>query len=304
MKLRKNILICAFLLSAMILQIALSTGPTNYDPLVDINDDGRIDILDITSLAVRFNTEGTPINKTLLTEIEQKYAKYVYDYSLLMKEVNSRNCMSTTFFSVIFVMPEDPSVREAVYNITGILPGDEPGSRDDIMDIYEWVRDNIEYREDPLYPILPSEPSGTIKYLPDMWQFPNETLRLKRGDCEDQAVLLCSMIRCCTQMRSWVDCIWITDNLSSHLAVQMPVLGWDPGQNGLMIFDPLLSPPYYTSDYAGNLVYKDVTVEINNYLSRWQPKFKGELYPWRIFSDWGMMEFASTGEYTEWMYNR
>jgi S1-C subfamily serine protease len=35
-----------------------------YDPWLDINDDGKIDIVDISQIALAFGTSGTPINKT------------------------------------------------------------------------------------------------------------------------------------------------------------------------------------------------------------------------------------------------
>jgi len=44
-----------------------------YDPWADTNDDGLIDIRDITHLAMKFGTSGTPINKTdLLLELQSR----------------------------------------------------------------------------------------------------------------------------------------------------------------------------------------------------------------------------------------
>lgn len=47
-----------------------------------------------------------------------------------------------------------------------------------IVASYEWVRRNIEYVAD----------------VEDYWQSANETLSMKTGDCEDQAILLASLI--------------------------------------------------------------------------------------------------------------
>jgi hypothetical protein len=38
----------------------------SYDPLLDVNDDGAINIIDISKVAAAFKTSGTPINKTAL----------------------------------------------------------------------------------------------------------------------------------------------------------------------------------------------------------------------------------------------
>ena len=43
-----------------------SSAAREYDPLVDVTDDGKINILDLAKVATLFGTEGQPINKTLL----------------------------------------------------------------------------------------------------------------------------------------------------------------------------------------------------------------------------------------------
>jgi len=49
----------------MILPIQSSPG-NGYDPWLDTNDDGKIDIKDIAATAKAYGTTGTPINKTAL----------------------------------------------------------------------------------------------------------------------------------------------------------------------------------------------------------------------------------------------
>jgi len=56
----------------MILPIQSSPG-NGYDPWLDYNDDGKIDILDIAATAKAYGTTGTPINKTaLLLELQSR----------------------------------------------------------------------------------------------------------------------------------------------------------------------------------------------------------------------------------------
>jgi hypothetical protein len=52
---------------------SITAGIGEYDPWVDINDDGTINFLDAIMLGTAFGTTGTPINKTeLLLELMQK----------------------------------------------------------------------------------------------------------------------------------------------------------------------------------------------------------------------------------------
>jgi hypothetical protein len=54
----------------------------------------------------------------------------------------------------------------------------------DWMALRDWVGNNIKYKTD-------LEVHGVSEF----WQFPNETMQLKTGDCEDFSILLCSLLR-------------------------------------------------------------------------------------------------------------
>jgi len=57
----------------MVIPTRSSLETNSYDPWLDINDDGNINILDISSLAIIFGTSGSPVNKTaLLLELQDK----------------------------------------------------------------------------------------------------------------------------------------------------------------------------------------------------------------------------------------
>ncbi len=52
-----------------------TTSSNEYDPWIDTNDDGIIDIFDIAALALAFGAEGEPINKTaILTDLQLRVA--------------------------------------------------------------------------------------------------------------------------------------------------------------------------------------------------------------------------------------
>lgn len=71
--------VLATMLLASVL-VGLTSSQPSYDPWLDTNDDGRIDMRDIGDLARIFGTSGTPINKTellleLLTRIDALEAR-------------------------------------------------------------------------------------------------------------------------------------------------------------------------------------------------------------------------------------
>ena len=72
-----------------------------------------------------------------------------------------------------YITPNNPTIQTHLLT-TG----------DDLNTIYTWVGENIQYKFD-------QDIYGKMEY----WQLPDETLSLKTGDCEDQAFLLCSLLR-------------------------------------------------------------------------------------------------------------
>lgn len=71
-----------------------------------------------------------------------------------------------------------PQVRDLAVGIvrqSGVAPRDK---KEQALALARWVRDNIFY----------------IHELPERFQLPTETLRLKAGDCDDHTSLLASML--------------------------------------------------------------------------------------------------------------
>jgi hypothetical protein len=60
------VLLCSMILTLAFIQNSGSQASKQYDPWMDINDDGRIDMRDITQLCINFMATGDPVNKTAL----------------------------------------------------------------------------------------------------------------------------------------------------------------------------------------------------------------------------------------------
>jgi len=129
-----------------------------------------------------------------------------------------------------------------------------------------------------------------------MWQTPSQTLELERGDCEDMAILLTSMIRFYNNEQYWVECVRITD----HIALYLPVEG-----GKICILDPAgkCTTNYGWSPYR---LAKDIRTETNAWLEKWD-SWNPENAPHevtRVFSSYIWREFSNTRESIDWLYSR
>jgi hypothetical protein len=81
-----------------------------YDPWLDINDDGKILIEDVAWVAKAFGTSGDPINKTaLLIEVNATYAS-------LLSQINELKTMIAQMNSTIVQLND----RVDILNMTGL----------------------------------------------------------------------------------------------------------------------------------------------------------------------------------------
>lgn len=227
-------------------------------------------------------------------ELQDSYDSVASDYYEIRDQLNHR---SQHYDVELFITPNDTSVQQTIDQVTGGWsdPSDWNEYWTDLKALYDWVVSNIPYNYDGLFPVLPSIMSDDVNYTTEMWQFPNETLSLGRGDCEDLAILLCSLVRGYSQ-DYWIECILITSSSAGHAAVQIPV-----SEDKLAILDP--AGQYYTS-LLGDLVSKDISTEINSWLNYWKPKMGNDVRVYRVFSDYMDQTFSSTSDYTSWMYDR
>ena len=227
-------------------------------------------------------------------ELYESYQTVASDYFEIRYLLNQR---SQHYDVERFITPNDTLVQQTINLVTGGWsdPSDWDEYWTDLQALYDWVVTNIPYNYDGLFPVLPSIMSGDVDFTTEMWQFPNETLSVGRGDCEDMAILLCSLVRGYSQ-EYWTECVLIVSSSSGHAAVQIPVSG-----GKLAILDP--AGHYYTGS-MGDLVSKDISTEITSWLNYWEPQMGSDVRVYRVFSDYMDQTFSSTNEYTSWMYNR
>ena len=122
----------------------------------------------------------------------------------------------------LFVTPREPSVI-ALKN--DILSDKLPVK--DWIALRDWVGKNIEYKDDALV-------HGTSEY----WQFGKETVSLKTGDCEDFAILLCSLFRANGVS---ADDVYVVvgrnaEGYHAWVRINLGTIGWynlEPQENGM-----------------------------------------------------------------------
>jgi len=91
--LKKNTIITllvAFSLAVALFTVILVGGQSvEYDPWIDVNDDGKIDMKDIGQVARAFGATGTAINKTaLLLELQDGLAELNATVNDLQEQIN------------------------------------------------------------------------------------------------------------------------------------------------------------------------------------------------------------------------
>ena len=220
------------------------------------------------------------------------------NYSDIRTQINLR--FGTGADSMLFITPDEPEITELVQEITGGY-SDEDFWKDYIK-LYRWVILNIEYTLDSPLPILPESLESTVDELyweSDFWRLPTETISTMRGDCEDMAVLLTSMILNYNQRRFPV---WIigaqTDNphTKAHIAVALPLQGVH-----LAVFD--ISGRYYTPfEELGGFGSQLFPTALNLWLSHLErtDMLESEIYV--AFSEDFYREFSGNEDFLEWVY--
>lgn len=266
----------------------------DYDTLTD-----QYSILESERSAFQSSLDSLQSNYDSLqfeyNSLESRYDSYISSYDYLRTQINAR---TLHLLAKSFITPTDSVVKNKVVQITGGWSDSSDWNEywSDVKKMYDWVVNNIEYRSDGLFPMIPTTPSGYLEYRTEVWQFPSETLDLMQGDCEDMALLLTSMIKSYDGGKYWTECIVIGGSGGGHVGVQLPVSG-----DKLTILDP--AGNYYTQTY-GSIDSKDISTEINNWLNYWKAEMGSDVRVEQVFSNTLDKSFSSTSEYTSWMYSR
>ena len=147
----------------------------------------------------------------------------------------------------LYITPDDPLVLQTLANITTnpLIP--------DWIEIRDWVANNIEYNAD-------SEVHDAIEY----WQFPNETLTLRTGDCEDFSILLCSLLRA----NGWNEnevyvVLGVKDELyHGWVKLKIDAIGWQSLEPGAGALNTLLGDFFSLSGFKAIYLFNDFYFEI------------------------------------------
>jgi hypothetical protein len=170
-----------------------------------------------------------------------------YNYSVILEFINQR-------FGLVeedatqFITPYDGTVGALVDSlVTPFTNTDWNKAWADYKTMYNWVRYNIEYSYDTPLPILPDD--------------------LAVGDCEDQALLLASMLLNYVDSDYRVFCIGISNGDTGHMAVCIPVV-----DEQMAILDPIAG--FYTTSVYG-MDGIPITNALNQWLNVWSDQIPG-----------------------------
>ncbi|UCH43141.1 MAG: transglutaminase domain-containing protein [Dehalococcoidales bacterium] len=236
--------------------------------------------------------------KNQLETVGEEQTEIINWYSDLRDQINIRLGQGQNASS--FITPDDPLIETKIQEIIDGPPKDTSEYWMDCFRIYCWVNSHIGYTMDTYTPVLPGATNDSLKWRPDFWRMPTETLNDGVGDCEDIAVLLASMLKNYTEGKSdiWVLGIKTSDpDPTGHVAVVLPVEG-----NELAILDPYGG--YCTWDYQQDeFIFDNATVAINKWISYWAESMP-DAEVFEVFSDQFHHYFSSTGGFINWATQR
>lgn len=219
---------------------------------------------------------------------------YTANYNRIRYEVNQR---SLQYNASVFIQPDCSPVLQLTESITNGWSNRSDWNEfwKDIFKLYSWVDQNISYNHDTYSPILPNSLMWRqVRWREDVWQYPNETLEVKRGDCEDMAILLCSMILNYVEENLSCEAVIIASSQKAHVGVQIVF------DQNITILDAAKN--YYTSLPSGNLTSNYIDSEIIYWIG--YCSLGNDTIVTRVFSNSLDKRFSTMSEYLSWMYAR
>jgi hypothetical protein len=133
-----------------------------------------------------------------------------------------------------------------------------------VSQTYEWIEENRLFFE-PMWVAIRNWVASNVQYEEDpggeYWKLPCETIRDGRGDCEDYAILLCSLLRHSGYDAESVYVIVGHSEVGGHAWVkcEVEVLGWryfEPQANGL--FNMFVADLFSLNEYEETWEFNDV----------------------------------------------
>ena len=152
--------------------------------------------------------------------------------------------------------------------------------------MYDWVTWRIDEELDSPYPYIYADTSRQVRWVKHSVRYPNETLTESAGDCEDQAILLLSMMSAYSDRHEkWS--ISIDWEGGGHVAVAYPT-----GAGGLVILDP--TRDYRSDSFSSG---EPASVALEEWISMGSPE---EAYVNTVYNDETYIEFESTADFLLW----
>jgi hypothetical protein len=219
-------------------------------------------------------------------ELLEEYTEYVDQFSQIRWEINSRVGIDGNLSR--FVTSENPAIVGWMLEITG--GQDDPDSPnetwDDYKEMYDWVTWRIDEDLDSPYPYIYADSSREVRWVKHSVRYPNETLADSAGDCEDQSILLLSMMSAYSDSHEkWS--ISIDWEGGGHVAVAYPT-----GAGGLVILDP--TRDYRSDSFSSG---EPASVALEEWISMISPE---DAYVNTVYNDEMYTEFESTADFLEW----
>ena len=222
--------------------------------------------LSTSEVMFRDHTKFLTISGSALPELAEENNAILSREQIL--EILSYNASlnAETSFSLQQLLPHDrtqyiTSSDRLVFAVTSSVfqdpfnRSDNERIRIDLYTIYRWIRSNIRYHNDSY-----QGNDGIELTNVDVWQFPNQTIVLGTGDCEDQALLLASLILNYCDATFYVECLFLQSSEGiGHVAMYLPIHG-----DSICILDPATG--YITSGINEALTSQPIEQEISNYL--------------------------------------